>query len=119
MNPLVSILLPLFNAGNLLTECFDSIRSQTCQDYEVVAIDDGSTDDTAVQLQQCAREDGRIRVYSLGRNRGITAALNYGLQRCRGDWIARMDADDIMESERLERQWLFMKANPEVDILGC
>ncbi len=119
MDPSISILLPVYNSASLLGDCFDSIESQTHRNYEVVAVDDGSTDGTSHLLKRRAGEDRRIRPYSFAENRGVVAALNYGLKRCRGFWIARMDADDIMNPERLERQLDYMKRNPKVDILGC
>ncbi len=119
MAPLISILLPIFNAESLLSDCFESIKTQTIQDYEVIVVNDGSSDNTSKRLNELSDHDARIRVFSFEKNQGIVSALNFGLNQCRAQWIARMDADDLMKPKRLEKQLAYMKQYPDVDILGC
>ena len=119
MDDLISVLLPIYNSQKVLAECLDSILAQTYPYFEVVAVDDGSTDNTPAILAAYAKRDSKIRVVSLGKNRGIVDALNIGLEQCRGRWIARMDADDMMTPERLSVQLTYMFDHPEVDLLGA
>jgi glycosyltransferase involved in cell wall biosynthesis len=116
--PLVSILLPCYNAEKTLAEALESIANQTLSDYEVVAVDDGSTDGTLHLLEDWARRDGRIRVIS-GAHGGILAALNAGLAACRAEYVARMDADDRSHPERLAEQAAYLDKHPEVTVVSC
>ncbi|NQU65768.1 MAG: glycosyltransferase family 2 protein, partial [SAR324 cluster bacterium] len=83
MADLISILLPVYNAQQFLRECLRSIQQQTYQNFEVVAVDDGSTDASRHILAEFADQDHRFRVLSLAKNGGIVAALNHGLKGCR------------------------------------
>ena len=118
MADLISILLPVYNAQQFLADCLRSIQAQTHTDFEAVIVDDGSTDDTPRILSDYSSRDHRIRVLTLPENSGIVDAMNHGLKACRGSWIARMDADDIMHPHRLERQIQYFENHPETDILG-
>lgn len=118
MDDLISILLPYYNAAFSLEGCLGSIIRQSWPSFEVVAVNDGSSDDGPVILSRYAESDPRIKGFSFNRNKGIVAALNAGLEQCRGDWIARMDADDRMRPDRLRLQLEYMKSYPDVDILG-
>lgn len=113
--PLVSVLLPVYNGASTLAEALDSLEEQTEPDFEVVAVDDGSTDDTAAVLR--SRASHRLRVLSLP-HVGLLEALNRGLAACRGHYVARMDADDICRPMRLERQLGVAEADPEVGVVG-
>lgn len=119
VDELISILLPIYNSQEILSECLDSILSQTYRSFEVVVVDDGSTDDTPALLTSYAKKDSRIKIFCFTENRGIVEALNYGLDQCRGNWIARMDADDIMMPERLAVQLANMTKYPNIDLLGA
>ena len=114
--PDVSILLPVRDGAAYLPECIDSLRSQTLEDFEVLAVDDGSTDQSADVLSQWAREDPRVAVIRQPRL-GIVAALEAGRSRVRGRFLARMDADDVAEVTRLEEQRSLLESNP--DLTGC
>jgi glycosyltransferase involved in cell wall biosynthesis len=116
--PIVSVLLPVYNAEAFLSEAVESVLEQTFNDFEFIIIDDGSTDSTADILDYYQKIDGRIRVYRQ-KNRGIAFALNRGIEKVRGDYIARMDADDICLPTRFEKQVAFLDENPEVGILGA
>lgn len=117
MQPKVSILLPVFNAGAFLDQCLDSLARQTLSDYEIVAVDDGSTDASRSILHRRSRQDGRLRVLSRD-HLGLIPTLNAGLERCRGTWVARMDADDIAHPRRLELQVDTLEAAGGPDIVS-
>ena len=101
--PLVSILLPARNAEATLPSCIRSIRRQSLTDWECVIVDDGSSDGTLEAARELAHRDDRFAVVPAG-YRGLVAALNTGLAHCRGEFVARMDADDLMHRLRLEDQ---------------
>lgn len=113
--PRVSVLLPTYQSGAYLRETLDSIWTQTYQDYELLVVDDASTDQTLEILQES--KDPRLRIIQ-GRNRGLADALNLGITSARGDYIARIDADDLMVPDRLEKQVRFLDAHPEVIVCG-
>ena len=116
--PQLSVILPAFNAAATVTEAVGSIVAQTVTDWELLAIDDGSTDATGAILNAHAARDARIHVISQ-RHRGVCAAANVGLARARGSYLARMDADDVAHPERLARQLAFLEAHPAVDFASC
>jgi len=96
----------------------DSILEQTFRDFEFIIIDDASTDATPGILSRYARGDSRIRIISNDGYKGLIASLNCGIRECSGEYIARMDADDIAVSDRLEKQIAAMDANPDIWALG-
>jgi len=116
--PKASVLMPTYNDGRFLRQAVDSILAQTFGDFEFVIVNDGSTDDTATILSEYARRDERIRVLTNERNLGIFASLNRGLDVCRGEYVVRMDADDIAVEDRLEKQLDVMDRQPDVVALG-
>jgi glycosyltransferase involved in cell wall biosynthesis len=116
--PAVSVLLPCYNAEDSLDEALQSLASQTLQDFEVIAVDDGSTELTARILSHWESLDSRVRVIRQ-EHAGITAALNRGLETCSAAYIARMDHDDISYPQRLSLQRDFLDAHPEVSVVGC
>ncbi|MFN4243199.1 MAG: glycosyltransferase family 2 protein [Tepidisphaerales bacterium] len=116
-DPTVSVLMPVYNAQRYLREAVDSVLGQTFTDFELIAVDDGSTDGSLAILREYERKDGRVRVISRP-NTGIVGALNDGLAVCRGELIARMDADDVCLPERFEKQVAFLRQHPEVVLLG-
>lgn len=113
-NPLVSIVLPMYNAAEYIKECVDSILMQTYSDFELLIIDDGSTDDS-IQLVETYK-DSRIRLIKNEHN--YIASLNLGLKESCGRYIARMDADDRMKPQRIERQAEIMESMSEI-IICC
>ncbi|SNS17611.1 glycosyltransferase family 2 protein [Tropicimonas sediminicola] len=114
---LVSILLPVFNASRHLPLALASLQLQSHDDLEIIAIDDGSTDDSAAILRRAAASDSRIRVVQR-ENRGLIATLNEGLDLARGDFIARMDADDIAYRDRISTQLAAFAAEPGLAMCG-
>lgn len=115
--PLVSILLPVRNEERFLPAALESLFRQTLQSWELVAVDDGSSDATPEILDRAADRDQRIRVLRPG-ERGLVAALNAGLAACRAPLTARMDADDIAHPRRLELQVSYLSGNPSVGLLA-
>jgi glycosyltransferase involved in cell wall biosynthesis len=118
-NPRVAVLLPAYNAAATLPAAIDSVIAQTEEAWELVAVDDGSSDATWAVLRDAAARDPRIRPLRHESNRGIVAALETGLAATRAAKVARLDADDTCMPERLARQADFLDANPEVGLVGC
>ncbi len=115
--PLVSVLLPCRDVEETLDQALVSLAAQTLTSLEIIAVDDGSKDRTAELLAGWARRDPRIRPVSTGR-RGLVAALSTAAAQARGRLLARMDADDIADVARLERQVAFLDANPDTAACG-
>lgn len=115
--PAVSVLMPVFNGEKYLSEAIESILNQTFGDFELIIIDDGSTDGTAEILHEYAQHDDRIRIHHQD-NHGIVFALNKGLELARGRFIARMDADDISLTGRFASQVKYLDSHPEISVLG-
>jgi GT2 family glycosyltransferase len=116
--PQVSVLLPCYNAQRHLRSCLDSLLTQTYRHFEVIAIDDGSTDDTARMLAEYAARDRRIVFSQNEQNLGLIRTLNLAIVLSRGDYIARMDADDQAVPERFQRQVGFLDAHADVDLVS-
>lgn len=117
MSPLFSIVIPVYNCEPFLQESMSSVLNQTLQDFEVILIDDNSTDNSLKILQKI--NDSRFKIISLEKNFGVAHALNVGISESKADFIVRFDADDYMMPNRLEMQYAFLCAHPEVDVLGC
>jgi glycosyltransferase involved in cell wall biosynthesis len=115
--PLVSIILPVFNAGEYLRPAVNSVSRQTYDNIEILAIDDGSTDGSGAVLTDLASRDSRIRVTSQ-ENRGLIRTLNDALARVQGSLIARMDADDICLPTRIAEQVESFEQNPDLALCG-
>lgn len=111
----ISVCVPMYNASAYLRECIDSILGQTFSDFELLIIDDGSTDESRNIIR--SYQDVRIRLIESSHD--YINTLNLLLKEAKGKYIARMDADDIMLPDRLEVQYNYMEAHPETDILGC
>ena len=116
--PRVSILLPVKNEEQFLPLALASMFRQTLADWELIAVDDGSTDATAAILVEAAARDSRVRVVPF-HGHGLVAALNAGLAACRSPLVARMDGDDISHPLRLEAQEAFLRNNPEIGLVAC
>ncbi|MBN1450063.1 MAG: glycosyltransferase [Anaerolineales bacterium] len=116
MNPRVSVLMSVYNAEQYLKEAIESILNQTFTDFEFIVIDDGSTDATARIIG--AYPDNRIVFLVNQNNIGLTKSLNLGLEKARGEYIARMDADDISLPHRFDIQVSYLDAHRDVTVLG-
>jgi hypothetical protein len=117
-NPTVSIVLPVWNGERFLAQAIESVSQQTFPSFELLVIDDGSTDGSCTLALHLARTDPRIIVLR-GEHHGIAHALNTGVAAARGRYIARMDADDISSPSRLEKQIAFLDAHPECVAVGA
>lgn len=114
--PAVSVLMPVYNGERYVRQAVDSILAQSFSDFEFIIVDDGSTDATRALLAEI--DDPRVLVIENERNLGVTKSLNVGLGAVRGRFVARIDADDIADPERLALQVAYMRANPDVVLLG-
>lgn len=119
-SPLISVVLPTFNAGETVARAIASIRAQTFADWELIVIDDGSIDATRRVLAELACSEPRMRVVERP-HQGLVPALNTGIAEARGEFIARMDADDECHPDRLAEQVAFLRdpANREVGLVSC
>jgi glycosyltransferase involved in cell wall biosynthesis len=115
--PAVSVLLPVYNGEPYLRDAIDSVLGQSLREFELVIIDDGSSDGSREMACHYAERDRRVRVLSQP-NSGIVAALNLGLARARAEFTARMDADDICCPDRLSIQADFLRSHPRVVMVG-
>ncbi len=115
--PLVSIGMPAFNCEETLSVAIHSILNQTYDNWELLVMEDGSTDRTMELARSFS--DPRIRVSTENSHRGLVPRLNQAVEMSRGEYFARMDADDVAYPERLERQVEYFQRHPEVDLLGC
>jgi glycosyltransferase involved in cell wall biosynthesis len=116
--PLVSILMPCYNAIATLAETLENLSIQTLTDFELIAVDDGSADNTLDLLQAWTRRDSRFRVISRP-HQGIIPSLNAGLGACQAPYVARMDSDDRSHPERLERQVAYLETHLYVTLVSC
>jgi glycosyltransferase involved in cell wall biosynthesis len=105
--PVISVVMSVYNGKQFLAKAIESILGQTFRNFEFIIINDGSTDGSSAILEEYAQRDSRIRLINR-ENRGLIASLNEGIASARGEWIARMDADDISLPDRFEKQlaWL-------------
>lgn len=117
--PKISVVMPTYNSIRFIRESIESILNQTFVDFELIIIDDGSTDGSSEVIAKYKKQDERIYVYTNSKNQGIVASLNRGLACARGRYIARMDADDICHPIRFQKQIEFLNEHPSVGILGC
>ncbi|MBX3069824.1 MAG: glycosyltransferase [Thermomicrobiales bacterium] len=115
--PLLSVVMPVLNAELYLREAVESVLDQSFTDFELLVVDNGSTDATMDIVSQLAERDSRITSL-ICTEPGVAFALNAGLDASRGDWIARMDADDIAHPERFERQLSFLRQNPDTTLVS-
>ena len=114
-NPLVSIIIPVFNCEKFIAQSIESVLSQTYKHIEVIIVNDGSTDSS---IQICQNySDERITIINQ-KNSGIAKALNSGLKTAKGKYIARMDADDICFLDRLDNQVTYMEKHPNISVLS-
>lgn len=118
--PLVSILMPAYNAARFIGHAIQSCLDQTYRHWELIVVDDGSTDETGSIVDRCATQDGRI-VVSHTKNHGFAAAMNEAFRLCHGVMIARLDADDGQDSRRIEKQvgYLLGEHHQRPDLVSC
>ncbi|HKR03939.1 MAG TPA: glycosyltransferase [Bacteroidia bacterium] len=117
--PVVSIVMPCYNAEKYFVEAIESIINQTYKNLEIVLVNDGSTDGTSELLNKYAREVSQIKIISNEKNLGLIASLNKGVAAATGEYIARMDADDISVSDRIEKIMNVFFQIPEVEVVSA
>lgn len=116
--PLVSVLMTAYNAAEFVVQAVESIQNQTYSNWELIIVNDGSSDTTGKMLHAIASKDKRIRVVHCRKNRGASYASNLGLAKARGQYIARMDADDIAMPDRLSKQIAYLQKHKNVIVVG-
>lgn len=112
---MISIGIPIYNAEDYLEDAIKSVLAQSFEDFELILIDDGSTDNSLMIAKSF--DDPRIKVYSDGLNKRLPARLNQIIKMANYDYIARMDADDLMDVDRLKIQFDYLKNNPNIDLV--
>ena len=114
---MISVIMSVYNEAEYIRESIDSILAQTVKDFEFIIIDDCSSDNTVEIIKSYA--DERIKLYVNDANQGLTKNLNKALKLCSGEYIARMDGDDICKADRFEKQLRFFANHPDVDLISC
>lgn len=117
IDAMITVGLPFHNARDFLAAAVRSVRAQSVDDWELILVDDGSTDGSAA-VAEAFTHDPRIRLLADGQNRGLAARLNQIAALAVGEYLVRMDADDLMFPDRLQRQSEYLAAHPDCDILG-
>ena len=115
----ISVVMAAYNAEKYLKEAMDSILGQTYDDFELIVIDDKSSDASGQILKDYAARDSRVVVLENQENMGLTKSLNKGLRVAKGEYIARMDADDISVPDRFEKQVAFLDSHPDHSFVSC
>jgi glycosyltransferase involved in cell wall biosynthesis len=115
--PTVSVLMSVFNGERWLTEAIKSVLDQTFTDFEFLIVNDGSTDGSIKIINKFADQDCRIRILDKS-NTGLGDSLNYGIERACGEWVARIDADDLCEPQRLAKQIEVVRADKDLVLVG-
>ena len=118
MNGLVTLVMPVYNAEKFLREAIDSVIKQTYSNWELIAVNDNSKDDSLVILKEYQNIDSRIKVYSFDENQKPAIVRNFGITKAKGDYIGFIDADDICFEDRLEVQVNFLRNNATIDLCG-
>ena len=119
MKPDISVIMSVYNGETYLAEAIESIIKQTFKNWELIIINDCSTDSTSEILSSFASNDERIKVFTNEVNLKLPSSLNKAISLCKGKYIARMDADDICLADRLEKQYKFMEENQDVALSSC
>ncbi len=115
---LVSVIIPCYNVSDYVEDAINSLLIQSYQNLEIIAIDDCSTDDTWYKLENLAGKDSRIRIHKNPTNLKLIQTLNLGIELATGDYIARMDADDISDPSRIEKELNLIRNNQDIDIVS-
>lgn len=116
--PVVSVFIPVYNASDFLHRCLDSVLQQTFQDFEIIAVDDCSLDNSLDILLDYSRKDSRIHVFQNSENCGVSITCNNAIKQTRGEFLARLDSDDAFMPDKLASQYQFFKEKPEYVMIG-
>lgn len=117
-NPLVSIIIPVHNGEKYVRETLDSCIDQAYQNIEIIIVNDDSKDGTLDILREYEKKDNRIQVISVSKQNGLGNVINIGIRQSKGEYIARIDADDAMYPTRLEKQVEYLNSNPKCVAVG-
>lgn len=115
----VSIILPTYNRAHCIGRAVDSVLCQTYPHWELLVVDDGSTDNTEELIAVYAASDERVRYYRQASNKGVSAARNEGIRQARYDYIAFQDSDDVWHEDKLEKQMRIFEENPDAGLVYC
>ncbi len=118
MSPLISVVIPVYNADRYIGAALESVLAQTYRVFEVILVNDGSTDGSGAILRAFAQRDPRIRLFENDGNQGLSVTRNRGVHEARGEYIANLDADDTAAPNRLARQLEYFETHPECTVLG-
>lgn len=116
--PKISVVMPFYNREKFLDETVQSVLNQTFEDFEFIAVDDASTDNSGKIVERYAKKDARIKIIQNTKNKGISYSRNRGMKIAQADLIAVVDSDDINMPKRFEKQFVFMQKHPEISIVG-
>ena len=114
--PLVSVIMPAYNASKTIESAINSVLKQTVGDFELIIIDDCSKDDTVEKISALAQSDERIVVLLNEKNSGVAHSRNYGVSVAKGEWVAFLDSDDMWREDKLEKQLELVNTNPQAAI---
>lgn len=116
----VSVVIPMYNSAETIQRTLNSVKNQTCKDFEIIVVDDGSTDNGAdlVESYIAANQDLDIHLIKKA-NGGVSTARNTGMRMAKGNYIALLDADDEWEKQKLQKQLTVLEADAAIDLLGC
>lgn len=117
-SPKISVIMPAYNAEKFIAESIESVLNQSFEDFELLVVNDASTDGTEKIVCGFLEKDSRVYLLQNNKGKGVSGGINTGLERARGRYIARADADDINRSYRFEKQIQYLEANPNIDLLG-
>jgi len=117
-NPLVSILIPVYNGSEFLDETLQSIFQNTYRNFEIILVDDGSTDTSRTKCRNYAKKYKNVFFYYFRKNKGMTRCLNFGIKKAKGKYIARINQDDLMTRTRLSKQVKFLQTHPNYVVVG-
>lgn len=112
----VSVIMPTYNRAKYLSDAISSVLNQTYQDFEIIVVDDGSTDNTRLLVENYQKMDNRIR-YFYEQNRGVASARNLGIEKAQGDYMVFFDSDDVSMPDRLEKQVMVLDSKPEISLV--
>jgi glycosyltransferase involved in cell wall biosynthesis len=118
-NILISVLIPTYNVEKFINSAIQSVINQTYSNLEIIVVDDGSTDQTYSILEKIKKSEPRLKLYKNKNNSGIVKTLNFGLSVSKGEYIVRMDGDDLCDPSKFEIQLKFLLNNKNVDLVGC
>lgn len=118
IEPLVSVFIPAYNAASYIEQAIQSVIDQTYQNFEIIVVNDGSTDETKNIIKRIADKDNRIKVFHNESNLGLSPTRNIGIDLCKGEYIALLDSDDYISNQRIKKQVFFLQNNPDFDAVS-